>query len=242
LLKIIDNPNDFQPLAVETAKNIFASRQLSTEDIEIAKSELAMLQQEKEVQDEKKKVLENKVKNIGSSLIDTLNPIQSTAPTTDKIIKIISIVFGGLFIFMLFREFGIIKFMFTDNEAQWDFSMVLYFLPLIILPAAVILFYTRKKLGWTLVAIFLTYFLVNTIVPFLIELNRQSSGFSSLNNLFPATSIATFIGTIIFYGGTLVIISKENIRKIYAIDKRTMLKTIILVGTLTALMIYGLLV
>jgi hypothetical protein len=32
LLKIIDSPDDFQPLAVETAKSIFASRQLSDKD------------------------------------------------------------------------------------------------------------------------------------------------------------------------------------------------------------------
>jgi hypothetical protein len=240
LLKIIDNPNDFQPLAVETAKNIFSSRQLSSKDIEIAKSELAMQRQEKEVQNEKKKVFENKVKNIGSSLIDTFNPVQTTTRTTDKIIKIISIVFGGLFLFMLYREFGVIKFMFTDNEAQWDFSMVLYFLPLIIVPTAAILFYTRKKLGWTLLAIFLTYSLANAIVLFLIELNRQPSGFSALDNLFPATSIAIYIGTIIFYGGTLWAICKEDIREIYTIDKRTMFKTIILIGSLTALIIYGL--
>lgn len=66
LLKIIDNPNNFQPLAVETAKAIFESRQLSDEDIEIAKATIAIQRQEKEAHDEKEKSSAIKVKNIGA--------------------------------------------------------------------------------------------------------------------------------------------------------------------------------
>ncbi len=235
LLKIIDNPNNFQPLAVETAKAIFESRQLSDEDIEIAKATIAIQRQEKEAHDEKKKVLGIKVKNIGASLVDTFYPIQTNTPTTDKIIKIVSIVFGGIFLYQLFKEIGMIKFMFTDSEDERDFSIILYFLPLLIVPIATVLFYTRKKIGWTLLAIFLTYSAVNAILLFFMELNRMPSGIPALDILFPTTSPVTHLGTIIFFCGILWVICKDSIREIYTIEKKPMVRTIGVTATVVGL-------
>lgn len=237
LLKIIDSPDDYQPLAVETAKNIFASRQLSDKDIESAKGELALLRQEKEAKDQKN--IENKAKNIGASVLSTVNPIQAETPNTDKIIKIISIVFGGLFLFQLYKEFGMISFMFTDSGAKWDFSMVLYFLPVLIVPTATILFFKRKKSGWTLLAIFLSYSAVSSIGLFILTLNREPSAFPSLDNIFPQTSPTTHIMTLLFFAGTLWTICKKEIREIYSVDKKYMFRTIGIIATLTALTTYG---
>ena len=130
LLKIIHNPNEYPSQAVETAKTIFASRQLSEEEIEIVKAELAIQQEGKEVKRQKINNIENKMKNIGTLLLNNVNPIQAETATAEKLIKIISIVFCGLFIFKIYKEFGMISFMF--NEAKWDFSMMLYFLVIIL--------------------------------------------------------------------------------------------------------------
>jgi hypothetical protein len=40
LLRVIENPDDYQYQAVETAKIIFSERQLSEKEIKIAKDEL----------------------------------------------------------------------------------------------------------------------------------------------------------------------------------------------------------
>ena len=240
LLKIIDSPDDFQPLAVETAKTIFSSRQLSDKDIEIAKAELDALKQEKEAKDQKKKDLENKVKNIAASVFSTVNPIQAETPNSDKIIKVISIVFGGLFLFQLYKEFGMISFIFTDSGDKWDFSLVLYFLPLLIVPTATILFFKRKKIGWTLLAIFLSYSTVSSIGLFILTVNREPSNFPALDNIFPQTSPTTHVMTLLFFAGTLWTICKEEIREIYTIDKKYMFRTIGIIATLTALTTYGL--
>jgi hypothetical protein len=239
LLKIIDNPDDYQPLAVETAKSIFASRQLNDHNIEIAKAELAALKQEKEGKDQKKKDLENKVKNIGASVFSTINPIPSETPNADKIIKITSIVFGGLFLFQLYQELEMISFMFTDIGAKWDFSMVLYFLPLLYVPIATIMFFKRKKIGWTLLAIFLSYSAVSSIGLFIMTLNREQSGFAPLDNIFPQSSPTTHIMTLLFFAGTLWTICKEEIREIYIVDKKFMFRTIGIIATITALTTYG---
>ncbi len=239
LLKIIDSPDDYQPLAVETAKSIFSSRQLNDHDIEIAKAELAAIKQEKEAKDQKKKDLENKVKNIGASVFSTINPVPTETPNADKIIKITSIVFGGLFLFQLYKELGMISFMFTDSGAKWDFSMVLYFLPLLFVPVATILFFKRKKIGWTLLTIFLSYSAVSSIGLFIMTLNREPSGFPALDNIFPQTSPTPHLMTLLFFAGALWTICKEEIREIYIVDKKYMFRTIGISAAITALTTYG---
>lgn len=235
LLKIIGNPDSYQPLAVETANSILLSRQLTDQEFAKAKAELETQIQEKEAQDKKKKDFGNKVKNIGASVLSTINPIQAETPNTDKIIKIVSIVFGGLFLFQLYKEFGMISFMFTDNSAKWDFSMVLYFLPLIVVPTATVLFFKLKKLGWTLLVIFLTYSAVNSVELFMLTLNMKPSGIPALDNIFPHTSPGTYLLTLVFFVGTLWTICKEEIRAVYAIDKKYMFMTIGIVAILTTL-------
>lgn len=226
LLKIIESPNDYQPLAVEAAKNEITIRRLSDQELNAAKKELEILHQEKEQQTEKKKQIENKVKKFGFSLADTFNPIQQSAPTADKLIKLITIVFGGLTIYQFYKEFGMFQFMFIYGGGQWDFSMVLYFLPLIILPVVTFLFWKRKKIGWTLLAIFLTYSAVSAISLFFLTLNLQPSGIAVLDNLRPSTSPTTHLFTLAFFGGTLWVICKNNIREIYGINKKTMVSII----------------
>jgi hypothetical protein len=226
LLRIIDNPDGYQPKAVETAKTIFSDRQLTEEEIKIAKDELEIERQEKLIKEQKKRAVEDKFKNIGKSILDNLNPIQNETPTTEKTIRIISLLFGGLFLFQLYREFGMISFMFTDSSIGWDFSIVLYFLPLVVVPTATVLFYKRKKIGWLLLTMFLTYSAVSAIGLFIFTVNMKPSGFEALDGLFPQTSPTTHIMTFLFFAGTIWVISREKIRTVYKITKQTMILTI----------------
>lgn len=235
LLKIIDSPGDYQPQAVEVAKNIFASRQLNENEIEIAKAELAIQLQEKE----KKKDIENKVKKIGISLLDNINPIQTKKPSTDKQINAISIIFGGLFLIQLYRKFGLISFMFTDSDAKWDFIIVIDFLTLLIVPTASFLFFKRKKIGWTLFSIYLVYSVISSIGLFFMIINIEPIGFKSVDNFFPHIFPVFLILTILFFCGILWIICKEKIREIYLVDKKYMIAIIGIVAILSIVMTCG---
>jgi len=235
LLRIIENPNDYQPQAVETAKTIFSERQLSEMEIKIAENELENERQQKLKKEQNKLIVEEKVKNIGNSIFDLINPIQKKTPTPEKSIKIISIIFGGLFLFQLYKEFGMLRFMFTDSYAEWGFDMVLYFLPLIIIPTATILFYMRKKTGWLLLTMFLTYSAVLTIGMIILTMNMKPSGIEVLDNIFPQTPLLTYILVFLFYTGIIWAISREKIRIIYSINKLTMTLTISIVTLVVAL-------
>ena len=237
LLRIIYNPDSYQPKAVETAKTILSDRQLTEEEIKISKDELEIESQEKLNKEQKKRAVEDKFKNIGKSILDNVNPIQNETPTTEKTIQIISLLFGGLFLFQLYKEFGMICFMFTDSSSDWDFSMVLYFLPLIVVPTATILFYKRTKIGWLLLTMFLTYSAVSAIGLFFLTMNMKSSSFEALDNLFQQTSPSTHILTFLFFAGTIWAVSRENIRTVYTITKKTMILTISITAVIVGLVL-----
>ena len=236
LLRVIENPDDYQPQAVETAKNIFADRQLPEMEVKIAKDELEIEKQEKLRKELQKRAVEDKIKNISKSAFDQINPIQKETPTSEKTVIIISILLGGLFLFQLYKEFGMLKFMFTDSYAEWDFSMVLYFLPLIIIPTATILFYMRKKTGWLLLTIFLTYSAVSVIGQFVLTIKMKPSGVSALDDIFPQVSPITYILSFLFFSGIIWTISRKKIRTIYFISSRAMILTISIV---TLVMVLG---
>lgn len=222
LLDIIDNPSDYQPLAVEAAQLELDNRHLTQQQLTDAKAEQDLRRQNKESKQQKIKDIEDKVKSVGSSLANTFSPIQKETPTTDKFIKLISLFIGGLFLFQLYKEFGMLKFMFTSAGGKWDFSMVLYFLPYIILPTAGLLFWFRKKIGWTLATIYFSYTAVGAIPMFIMELNRKPTGVPALDGLFPATSPTVYIGTLLVFGGLTWNLCKENIREVYQVDKKSM--------------------
>lgn len=144
LLRIIDNPEEYQPKAVETAKSILADRQLTQEEVKIAKDELEVERQEKLYKEKKKRAVEEKIKNTSKSILDNISPIQKEIPTTEKTIRIISLVFGGMFLLSLFREFGMIILIIADFPKDWDLSVVLYFLSLFFYRQQPT-FFTRKR-------------------------------------------------------------------------------------------------
>lgn len=222
LLDIVDNSNDYQPLAVEATRLEIDSRQLTEEQVAEAKAGQDLRRQDKANKQQKVKDIEDKFKSVGSSLADTFNPIQNNTPTTDKFIKLISLFIGGLFLYQLYKEFGMLKFMFTDDGGKWDFSMVLYFLPFIILPTTGFLLWLRKKIGWTLATIYFSYTAAGAIPMFIMELNRKPTGVPALDRLFPATSPAVYIGTLLVFGGLTWTLCKENIREVYQVDNKSM--------------------
>src|ERR1700761_9431051 len=140
LLIITNSQGDYQSLAIEAATIELANRQLTDLELSEAIAENGVRLNQKKVQKENKKAFENKLKTVGISISDTLNPIQKGPFSTNKTILIISIAFCILFLFQFINQFGLIKYMLTNSEAIWGFEMVIYFLPLFIAPVAGYLF------------------------------------------------------------------------------------------------------
>jgi len=226
LLKIVGNPEDYQPIAVEAAKVELGNRQLSEEELASAKAENDFEIQNKSVHIEKKKVLENKLKRFGNSAIEAIHPIRQGTLSVIRIINILSLVFVIMFLLEIFNQFDFIKFMLTNKNAKWDFGTIIYFIPLIFIPTATFLFWRRRKWGWILFCIFFTYSALSSVaLAFKLLLSNRAAN-TQIDNLFPSASPSSFIWNIVFYGAYLWFLFRIDIREIYSIDKQTTFTTI----------------
>lgn len=238
LLSILDNSGGYQPLAVEAAKKELFKRQLNETEIKEARKPIIAKQIQKEKQREKVKAFENKVKITGYTLIDTLNPIQTGIPSTEKTIRLIVIVFGGLFLYQFIKDFKT-HVIYIKDIPSFPFDSILYLAPLILLPIAVLTFWKRIRIGWFLLAIFITFSTIDVLwVLIQYFLLGPPSDNSILGTLFPQPPISTLIIRLIFFGGTIYAICKQNIRNEFSISENKMLATIIITGVLTFFLIY----
>lgn len=239
LLKILADAKSYQSLAVETAKKEIESRQLSKEELKQAQTEIEFQLQLKQQEIEKRKQQGDKIKTNITTFFDTISPLQNGIQTPEKIIRLTIIIFGSLTLYRIYTEFGMLRVVFYDGIREWDLSILEYFFSLIILPLATFLFWKRKNIGWILLSIFLTYSAVNTIGLFVMNLGRQPSGIPALESIFPTISPITYLMSTVFFGGTLWIISKENIRSVYQVTKRSVFLTIGLTIVANAVFIFS---
>lgn len=236
LLYILENPNDYQPLAVEAARQEFANRQLSEIEVKEAKEPLIAKQLKKEKQTQRIKVLESKVKNTGHTLIDTLNPIQTGIPATEKAIRLIVVVFGGLFLYQVIGDYTTLK-AYVKDIPSFPLVSLLTLFPFIILPIAVLTFWKRRSLGWTLLAIFLTFSSVGILWALFNFLSWKSSGVAGLDHLVQRPSLTTYIMQLVFSISTLYVICKRKVREVYSINNNKMQSTIAITGMISFFLI-----
>lgn len=238
LLGILENPKDYHPLAIEAAKEEFANRQLSDTEIQEARQLLIAKQTQDAKEREKVKAVEIKIKAAGQTLLDTINPIQSGIPSTEKIIRLIVILFGIIFLYQFITDFRT-NLAFIKDFPRSPFESILILLPQILLLTGTITFWRRKQIGWTLLVIFLTFSAVGAIWSFFQAYNWKPSGFGALDNLFPRPSPTTYILQLLFLVGTLYVLCKSNIRTVYSIDKQKMAATIGITGFLTIVIMFA---
>lgn len=197
--------------------------------------------------------VEQKAKTTGVQFLETISPIQKKPPTISRRINLVVIILGFISLSLIYKELGMIKFMFTDSLAEWDFSMFVYFLPIMILPLATILLWLRKRIGWILISGFSIFNIVN-LLPMLFytfswENDNSLSDLSSSDLKIEIHEYEQFIftpnpmiylATIVFWGGILWVLHRNDIRNVYQISIKDALNIAIVAGLITGLINFGL--
>jgi hypothetical protein len=234
LLAILNNPEDYQSEALQAAKNEFTNRQIPENEIQAAAVIDANQKKEKELQKEKIRLVESKVKSAGTSLMETLNPIQSGIQTNEKIIRFIVVVFSLLYLYFLVTNFRAIH-SYIDDFRLSPVAAFLELLPFWYLPLAIFLFWKRKQSGWILMAINLCAASVMIIGMFWKDINYKPSAFTFFT---PETySPIYYVTQIIFAGGSLFAICRTGIRSSFSVSQDKMTAVLIITGILSALLV-----
>lgn len=240
LYKIIVNPDDYQPIAVEAAKSIFEQRQIGQEELERIELEYQIQKQVEDTEKQKKVAVENKVKTFAIKLFDSINPFQRKAPTPTKLVNLIGAIFLGIATYSLIRNFDFIRFLLTTDGALefLDISFIFFILSVLIVPVAGLLFILKKKIGWTLLVIHLIYSVVAGIASIITYFQFGEETNSLFLHIIPQISPNTFTFRLLFDLGVLIVICKKNIRDIFNVDKMYLITTLGVFGFLTVLFYY----
>lgn len=236
LLEILGNPGSYQPLAIEAAKVEFNSRQLSDKEIKEAKQSLLTSQKEKEKEWEKVKMVETKIKTAQHVFLNTINPIKSGATSTEKSITLIIISFGSLFLYQVISNSRMLTYSFT-RISVFDFRSFLIFIPYVIMPIAIFLFWKRITVGWILLIFFATHFLVLIFWMLIQNIGSSVIGSSEFDSLFRKPSAISFLIPLIIISGTLYVLCKPKLKEIFKIDNQKMITTITISSLLTVIII-----
>jgi hypothetical protein len=226
LLNIIECPDDYQKPALEAARKILHERNLTDDEFKVAKEELNARRQIEDQKKQKQKAFDDKIQSIKNSVLDNINPIPAQPRAPERIIRGVSIVFGLLFILQLIKEFDMLRFMFTSSNAEWGIEMFLYFLPLIVVPIAAILFARKNKVGWILIAIYSIYSVVSAIGLFMMALKMQEIRGTVFDKLFPLPSPPVYFSAFVFFVAVVLVVCRLHIREIFQVDKKFMFATL----------------
>lgn len=210
LLRIIENPENYRPEAVKTARDELDARDLTSDDKNRAIAELEAERQELALKKEHREEMKNTLKEKGSGIMDYINPIQDNEDDTRKsprLVSTIAIIFLAIGLLQIITQFDLITGLFQDT--RWDFSVVIFLFPVIITPLAAILFWMKKTAGWILLSIYLSFALMGLLWMFFIAYDP------------------TFLIGSLFFSGTLWTISQERIRSVFKISTDTMYVSVI---------------
>jgi hypothetical protein len=227
LLLIVENAVDYQPQAVETAKTELEKRNLSSDDLDAAKKALMDEKLIKENEDKKKEERIKKINNYFYSFIDNFNPVLKELPSSERIIRFVTLIFSAIFIYHFVKLFRILWFMITHVNSGWNLYLVYYLSPLILMPLTIILFWKRKPLGWIFLNIYLANSFLGSFYSFISSFQKINENSSEITKaLFQPQSPVVYFGASVFFLSALISVFKKDIRDLYKMDKVKILLTI----------------
>ncbi len=156
-----------------------------------------------------------------------------------KTINTISIIFALISIFQFYNEYEVLLLTLKDGISNFDFSVLLFIIPLFLLPISIVFIYYRKKVGWSLFAIYLTYSTVSSLRFFIHSINREPLDIPALENIFPQISPSISFLMFSFFSAALYSICKKSIREVFYISNIHMYRLMGIVAFVSILISYG---
>jgi hypothetical protein len=220
LLWVIENPNDYQPEAIETAKLIIVSRNLSEEEFQSLQKELENLRNEKILKDTNKNKLNQFFPNCVNNIFSNLSPSPNDQLVGNRLIITIAIAFTFIFIYYFFHNWKIIFYSFSVTGDFSIYIRLFYVFPLIYLSIAIVSFLKHKKLGWVLIII-IEFFALFTYLIILFVLLRNdffNTKQTEINANIPSPSWITTTFLVLFWILALLTTCSKKIRDVFKIS------------------------
>lgn len=238
LLSILENKEDYQDAAIEAAKKELERRQLSSDQLENLKADLAEKRKEQEITIAKQQNVKQAIKERSLGFIESLNPIYEELPDGEKILRYI-IILWGIFTFLdILIDFRL------ELHALQEFvfhpflnSLIIF--PYILLPVSLYYLWKRESLGWTLFVVFLTFSFLNDLWALENALAWRPSGIKWMDTAFKPSLFKAF-RLLLIAGGTLYAMCRQDMKNLFSVENRRMWTTIGVTVAVSVLCFIGL--
>lgn len=226
LLDIVDNPDHYQPEAVEAARQELEDRQLPETAIDEARQPAVEKRLKRESEQERRNALNDKMIHAAQHFVGAVNPIQREPKRTDKIIKsigslyslvgVVSMVGHRRSLLSAIREFPKYPGL---GLLEWE--------PVILIIASVTGFFQKKRWGWLVLTGTSTFFALLNASLFYQTISWEISTRGKMVSLLRMDSPWVYVAPFLLLLASLYVLCKPDIREIFRIDKEKMWQAIV---------------
>ena len=210
LIEIIENPQNYQPMAIEAAELEITTRQLNSQNVEEIKAELKSKKLEEQRLQNKSAERKKEFKTKAFQVLEYVDPL--VKKTSNKSIIIITFILLVIALFSIISVYSTFKYMFLMDEGVGFFSLDI--IEAIYLPITIFLFWKKKFIGFGMLFFWLCFRIISTsIYAYYIFQIPEING--PMADLIKLPNLSTSITQIVFYGGLLYFINKPSIKSLY---------------------------
>ena len=217
LLTVINNPDNYHPLALEAAHTELNNRQLTPEQLELLYNNV-------ETPEQQKVIHEQKAARI-SHIVNFLNPLSEAVPPVSKYINIITIIAAALYIVALIFG-GKLMLIALFNPAFYSPFFFYSSIPYLLFPIGILLFGLRKKVGWLILCLVSAYKAIELLIIYKKEIGFKLD--SQFGSEITDTRLIIFGIVILFTLFVAISVCRADIRGIYKVSNRAKVLTIAL--------------
>ncbi|MEM6397594.1 MAG: hypothetical protein AAF741_14685 [Bacteroidota bacterium] len=231
LFQIIDSPQDYDPEAVEAAKNELANRKIAQSEIDNYKAKSQEKRDSKLEKANRQKANRDYFIGSISEFSAALSPVQIGDKTARQKIVWFSILFGAVALHSAYTSAVSIYFDFqygelVSSDIEYNIILIMGFIPLI----SVILFWLIYRVGWILLTGYLIFSAASSLLAFLYSFewsNQLDAGYTygnldyTIERIFPTTSPWVYLLHLVFYLGAFWLVFGADVRNTFKIEKKT---------------------
>lgn len=224
LLDIVENPQNYQQVAVLAAQTEIASRNLNEEEMSAVYDELNQKKETAKILLKEKQESRDKKIQTAKKLFDQISPGKDGLSPAEKAIRRIVLIFCFFITYWVIANFAMVS-IFIQSFFDNPLESLLYLFPIIFIIMGLFLFWRKKPTGWIL----LCFCFIYDSIPILHQLFDMVTGKTESRIIFfDAFRIdpAKLFVSLVLYVGTLLLICRTDIRKIFEIEQKKMILAI----------------
>lgn len=232
LVEIITSPGQYQPIALQAAKQELENRKISPQELEETKE---TVKQRKEYRSVSRKKMESINKEIAAktgTALDHFSPLENTIPMVNKLKAMLAIVYSLLFVYeasLLFSPFSLNDLSNSDGR----FYFIVNALPTLLLMVALCFFWPGKTIGWTLLIVYIGHSLFSVFASFYTTITSQGEN----NFFYSPPSIFQILIVGLFFSLSLLTLNRDDIKIFFAANHK--MSGPLVIGCMLFLLLYA---